>query len=168
MASPRLHFISPPRLSLILQTLVSDCRLITAPPGTSLCLSMAAPVARFGRRLLSGQLCRPQPRAGHRQHGRPAAIPLTVNLKKWRRFNYQLESEPTFLANFQTVQSVNSDLNGIADLLEDIVPAGGQATFFGTPVVILPPHPYQRPNNLTWAVRASVISCHGQQIRQAP
>jgi hypothetical protein len=49
-------------------------------------------------------------------------------------FNYQLD--PTnILSNFQTVQAVDGDLNGIPDLLEDIVLPVGKP-FLNAPVVI--------------------------------
>jgi Concanavalin A-like lectin/glucanases superfamily len=62
------------------------------------------------------------------------AQPINGQFEEFETFNYQLSSS-AILSNFQTVSNVDSDLDGIPDLLEDIkLPTN--RPFLGAPVVI--------------------------------
>jgi len=60
--------------------------------------------------------------------------PINGQFDEIETFNYQL-TPTNILSNFQTVQAVDSNLDGIPDLLEDIVLPVSRP-FLGTPVVI--------------------------------
>ncbi len=124
------HFISPP-LSFD-SGHWSQIALDYGPTGTSLYVN-GAPVA-------AGTPVSSWPDLADRNLGmvigNTTAYTNSINgqFDEMETFNYQLD--PTnILANFQTVQSVDSDLNGIADLLEDIVLPVAKP-FLGAPVVI--------------------------------
>jgi hypothetical protein len=68
--------------------------------------------------------------------GNNTAYSASINgqFDEMETFNYQL-SAGEILTNFQTVQSVDTDLDGVPDLLEDIA-LGSSRPFLGAPVVI--------------------------------